>query len=67
MTNVTFRGPGRATTPPTPYADVHAAYAVVSDGLYLIDTVRRLAYKSGPGPMGFKPDEFEAAMARPVR
>ena len=38
------------------------AYAALPDRLYLIDAEGRIAYKSGQGPMGFKPEELEAAI-----
>jgi hypothetical protein len=41
---------------------VNAAYAALPDRLYLIDAEGRVAFKSGPGPAGFKPDDFEAAI-----
>lgn len=41
---------------------VNAAYAALPDRLYLIDAAGRVAFKSGPGPAGFKPDEFEEAI-----
>jgi type I thyroxine 5'-deiodinase len=34
------------------------------DRLYLIDGQGRVAYKSKPGPFGFKPDDLAAALAR---
>jgi type I thyroxine 5'-deiodinase len=34
------------------------------DRIYLIDKEGRIAYKSRPGPFGFKPDELKAALAR---
>ena len=42
--------------------EVDRAYAALPDRLYLIDAEGRIAYKSGPGPMGFKPQELEAAI-----
>lgn len=41
---------------------VNAAYAALPDRLYLIDSEGRVAFKSGPGPAGFKPDDFEVAI-----
>ncbi len=41
---------------------VDLAYAALPDRLYLIDAQGRIAYKSGRGPMGFKPQELEAAI-----
>jgi len=40
------------------------AYTGWPDRLYLIDAQGRVAYKSKPGPFGFKPDELKAALAR---
>ena len=37
------------------------AYSGWPDRLYLIDTGGKVAYKSGPGPRGFRPAELEAA------
>jgi hypothetical protein len=34
------------------------------DRIYLIDASGRVAYKSKPGPFGFKPEELAAALAR---
>jgi len=34
------------------------------DRLYLIDAQGRVAYKSKPGPFGFKPDELATALSR---
>jgi type I thyroxine 5'-deiodinase len=39
------------------------AYSALPDRLYLIGADGTIAYRSGPGPMGFKPDELEAAIA----
>jgi len=41
-----------------------AAYTGWPDRLYLIDREGRVAYKSGPGPWGFRPRELESALAR---
>ena len=38
------------------------AYTGWPDRLYLIDRQGKVAYKSKPGPFGFKPDELKAAM-----
>ena len=38
------------------------AYTGWPDRIYLIDTKGRVAYKSKPGPFGFKPDELRAAL-----
>jgi hypothetical protein len=32
--------------------------------MYLIDGQGRVAYKSKPGPFGFKPEELAAALSR---
>jgi type I thyroxine 5'-deiodinase len=42
--------------------DVDEAYAALPDQLYVIDRDGKIAYRSGPGPMGFSSDEFEAAL-----
>ena len=41
------------------------AYTAWPDRLYLLDRNGRVAYKSLPGPFGFKPDELKAAMQKP--
>jgi len=40
------------------------AYTGWPDRIYLIDSQGKLAYKSKPGPFGFKPDELQTALAR---
>jgi hypothetical protein len=40
------------------------AYTGWPDRIYLIDARGRVAYKSRPGPFGFKPDELSGALAR---
>jgi type I thyroxine 5'-deiodinase len=40
------------------------AYTAWPDRLYLIDIDGRIAYKSHPGPFGFKPDKMEAALRK---
>jgi Iodothyronine deiodinase len=40
------------------------AYTGWPDRIYLIDSQGRVAYKSKPGPFGFKPDQLEAALSR---
>ena len=40
------------------------AYTGWPDRIYLIDAQGRIAYKSKPGPFGFKPDQLAAALAR---
>lgn len=39
---------------------VNRAYAAWPDRLYVVDTEGKIAYKSGPGPAGFRPAEVEA-------
>ena len=39
--------------------EVGEAYSGMPDRLYLIDEAGLVAYRSGPGPFGFKPDDFE--------
>jgi len=38
------------------------AYSALPDRLYLIGKNGTIAYKSSRGPMGFRPDDFEAAI-----
>ena len=40
------------------------AYTGWPDRIYLIDTKGRVAYKSKPGPFGFKPQELRSALER---
>jgi Iodothyronine deiodinase len=40
------------------------AYTGWPDRIYLIDARGKIAYKSKPGPFGFKPDQLEAALAQ---
>ena len=40
------------------------AYTGWPDRIYLIDSNGRVAYKSKPGPFGFKPQELETALAK---
>jgi hypothetical protein len=42
------------------------AYTGWPDRLYLIDRDGKVAYKSRPGPFGFKPDELKAALVKLV-
>jgi iodothyronine deiodinase-like protein len=42
------------------------AYTSWPDRLYLVDTAGKIAYKSGPGPRGFRPEELEAAIGKVV-
>jgi type I thyroxine 5'-deiodinase len=39
-------------------------YSGWPDRLYVIDVDGRIAYKSKPGPFGFKPADMEAALKR---
>jgi len=41
---------------------VGKAYGAWPDRLYIINTQGKIAYKSAPGPWGFKPEEMEAAL-----
>jgi Iodothyronine deiodinase len=41
------------------------AYTAWPDRLYLIDRNGRVAYKSKPGPFGFKSEELKAAIQKP--
>jgi type I thyroxine 5'-deiodinase len=43
-----------------------SAYTAWPDRLYLIDASGRVAYKSKPGPFGFKADELKAAIQKVV-
>jgi type I thyroxine 5'-deiodinase len=40
------------------------AYTGWPDRIYVIDTNGRIAYKSKPGPFGFKSDQLAAALAK---
>ena len=40
------------------------AYTGWPERLYLVNREGRVAYKSKPGPFGFKPDELSAALAK---
>ncbi len=42
------------------------AYTAWPDRLYVIDAAGRVAYKSRPGPFGFKADELKAAIQRAI-
>ena len=42
------------------------AYTGWPDRLYLIDRDGKVAYKSRPGPFGFKPDDLRTALAKVV-
>lgn len=41
-----------------------SAYTGWPDRIYLIDRNNRVAYKSKPGPFGFKPEELEKALRK---
>lgn len=41
-----------------------SAYTAWPDRLYIIDGAGKVAYKSKPGPFGFKPDDLEAALRK---
>jgi hypothetical protein len=45
---------------------VDAAYEAWPDRLFLVDREGRIAYRGGPGPFGFKPEELADAIAREV-
>ena len=40
------------------------AYTGWPDRIYLIDSQGKIAYKSKPGPFGFKPDQLAAALSQ---
>ncbi len=42
------------------------AYTAWPDRLYVIDASGRVAYKSRPGPFGFKADELKAAIRKAI-
>jgi type I thyroxine 5'-deiodinase len=42
------------------------AYTGWPDRIYLIDSQGRVAYKSKPGPFGFKPEELAIALSQVV-
>ena len=41
---------------------VNEAYSAAPDRLYLVSKEGKIAYKGGPGPRGFNPDELEDAI-----
>jgi hypothetical protein len=43
---------------------VGSAYAAHPDRLYLVGRDGRIAYRGGPGPFGFAPDELEEAIRK---
>ncbi len=45
---------------------VDRAYEAWPDRLVLIDREGRVAYRSAPGPFGFKPDELEQAITSEI-
>ena len=46
---------------------VERTYTAWPDRMYVIDRNGTIAYKSAPGPFGFKPAELEATLKRIVR
>ena len=44
-----------------------SAYTGWPDRLYLVDATGRIAYKSQPGPFGFKSEELKAAIEHTVK
>lgn len=46
---------------------VEAAYEAWPDRLYLVDQDGRIAYRGGPGPFGFDPEELARAIRRELR
>jgi len=45
---------------------VEKAYTGWPDRLYLVDGTGKIAYKSKPGPFGFKPDDLKAAIEKTI-
>jgi len=43
---------------------IESAYTGWPERIYLIDRNGRVAYKSKPGPFGFKPEELEGALKK---
>jgi hypothetical protein len=41
-----------------------SAYTAWPDRMYLIDAEGKVAFKTPPGPFGFKPDNLEAALKK---
>ena len=39
------------------------AYSALPDRFYLVGSDGRIAFKGAPGPMGFRPDDLEAAIS----
>jgi hypothetical protein len=46
---------------------VNRAYAAWPDRLYVVDRDGKIAYKSGPGPQGFRPNEVESWLKENVQ
>jgi hypothetical protein len=44
-----------------------AAYTAWPDRLYLVNKTGKIAFKSAPGPAGFKPADLAAAIERELR
>ncbi len=44
-----------------------ASYSAWPDRIYLIDRSGKVAFKSKPGPFGFKPDDLAQALSRTLR
>ncbi len=44
--------------------EVNKAYAALPDRLYLVGKDGRIAYRGGPGPFGFLPEELAAAIEK---
>lgn len=45
---------------------VGEAYEAWPDRLYLIDAAGRVAFRGGPGPFGFDPEAWEAALREEI-
>ena len=45
---------------------VERAYTGWPDRLYVVDTNGKIAFKSAPGPFGFKPEDVESTLKRLV-
>ncbi len=43
---------------------VSKAYSAFPDRMYLVGRDGNIAYRGGPGPMGFDPEELEAAIRK---
>jgi hypothetical protein len=46
---------------------VNLDYAAAPDRLYLVGQDGNIAYRGGPGPMGFAPDELRGAIEKEVQ